>query len=83
MVRASRDRTADEPETELPDDSPLNACYELRTTYQLTGSGQLGRALSRQISQAEAENANCEWIEERLSEGLREDIASALEDQHA
>jgi hypothetical protein len=54
--------TDDEPELE-----ESNACFELNTVYQLNSEGRIGRALSRQVAQLEAEAERQDWAEGQLS----------------
>ena len=74
-------------ETVVPDeglpDEPLNACFQLGVTYQITEDGLLGRALSRQAAAMKADNALQDFAAEQLSEPLAPEIAAALEDQHS
>ena len=69
----------DEPEAEVEG----QANFTLGVTYQMTESGQRGRALSRQVAELEREADQRDWLEEQLSTPLRPDIAAAVEDQNA
>jgi hypothetical protein len=54
--------TDDEPELE-----ESNACFELNTVYQVNSESRIGRALSRQVAQLEAEAERQDWAEGQLS----------------
>ena len=69
----------DEPEAEVEG----QANFTLGVVYQMTESGQRGRALSRQVAELEREADQRDWVEEQLSVPLRPDVADALEDQNA